>query len=137
MLMVYIVSYIAALVVFGLLDGLWLWSMAGRLYRPVLGEILLSELRLAPALAFYFLYPAGLTFFAISPALRTGDWSNALLYGALLGAFAYSTYDLTNYATLRNWNLQITLIDIAYGAAVAALASLAGYLAARAIAGNT
>lgn len=135
--MVYIVSYIAALMVFGLLDGLWLWSMAGRLYRPVLGDILLSDLRLAPALAFYILYPAGLTFFAISPALRAGDWATALMYGALLGAFAYSTYDLTNYATLRNWNLQITLIDIAYGAAVAAIASLAGYLAARAIVGNT
>src|SRR5262249_15830534 len=129
--MEYIVCYLATLGVFGVLDGLWLWSMSSRVYRPVLGDILLADLRLAPAVVFYLVYPAGLTFFAVSPALRSNDWSMALLHGAVFGAIAYSTYDLTNYATLRNWTFQITLIDIAYGAAVASIASLAGYLAAR------
>lgn len=128
-----IVAYIVSLIVFGVLDAIWLWSMSARLYRPVLGDILLDDLRIAPALVFYFLYPVGLTIFATSPALRAGEWTSALVYGALFGAFAYATYDLTNYATIRNWNWQITVIDILYGATVAALASLAGYWATKTI----
>ena len=134
--MVKLLAYFATLVVFGVCDGLWLWTFSGRIYRPVLGDILLNDLRLAPAMAFYLLFPAGLTLLAVAPALPSGDWSTVLINGALLGALAYGTYDLTNYATLRNWTLEITLIDIAYGTAVAATASLAGFLAARMIAGE-
>lgn len=129
--MVYIVAYVAALIVFGILDAIWLTTMTSRLYRPVLGEILLQDLRIAPALVFYFLYPIGLVVFAAMPALRTGSAGTALLYGALFGLLAYATYDLTNYATLRVWTLQITLIDLAYGAVVAGLTSVAAYYAAR------
>jgi len=129
--MVYIVAYVAALIVFGILDAIWLTTMTSRLYRPALGEILLQDLRIAPALVFYFLYPIGLVVFAAMPALRTGSAGTALLYGALFGLLAYATYDLTNYATLRVWTLQITLIDLAYGAVVAGLTSVAAYYAAR------
>ncbi|MEW9837457.1 DUF2177 family protein [Mesorhizobium marinum] len=131
----YIVSYLAALFVFGVLDAIWLTTMASRLYRPVLGEILLDNLRFAPALAFYFLYPIGLVVFAAMPGLRSGSAGIALGYGALFGFLAYATYDLTNYATLRSWTLQVTLIDIAYGAIVAGLTSVAAYYAVRWFAG--
>lgn len=134
--MVYIVAYVAALIVFGILDAIWLTTMTSRLYRPALGEILLQDLRIAPALVFYFLYPIGLVVFAAMPALRTGSAGTALLYGALFGLLAYATYDLTNYATLRVWTLQITLIDLAYGAVVAGLTSVAAYYAARWFAGS-
>ena len=50
----------------------------------------------------------------------------AIAYGAMFGFFAYSTYDLSNYATLRNWTLQLTLIDIAWGTVLGALAAAAG-----------
>ena len=133
--MLYIVSYLAALLVFGILDAIWLTTMASRLYRPVLGDILLDNLRFAPALVFYFLYPVGLVVFAAMPALRSGSVGTAFGYGLLFGLLAYATYDLTNYATLRNWTLQITLIDLAYGAIVAGLTSVAAYYAARWYAG--
>lgn len=134
--MVYIVAYVAALIVFGILDAIWLTTMTSRLYRPVLGEILLQDLRIAPALVFYFLYPVGLVVFAAMPALKGGSAGTALAYGALFGLLAYATYDLTNYATLRVWTLQITLIDLAYGAVVAGLTSVAAYYAARWFAGS-
>ena len=53
--MTYFVAYSAALIVFGALDAIWLTTMASRLYRPALGEILLDNLRIAPAIAFYCL----------------------------------------------------------------------------------
>jgi len=135
--MIYMAAYAGSLIFFGILDALWLWSMSSRIYRPVLGDILLSDMRIWPALTFYFLYPVGLTFFATSPALKSGLWTVAILNGALFGAFAYGTYDLTNYATLRNWTLQITLIDIVYGAVLSSVASLAGYWVARAVFGKS
>lgn len=133
--MVYIVAYVAALVVFGVLDAIWLTTMTSRLYRPALGEILLENLRFGPALVFYFLYPIGLVVFAAMPALRSGSVGMALAYGALFGLLAYATYDLTNYATLRAWTLQLTLIDLAYGTVVAALTAASSYYAARWFAG--
>ncbi|MDO9384209.1 MAG: DUF2177 family protein [Hyphomicrobiaceae bacterium] len=128
-MMGYLAPYVAALVVFAVVDGAWLYFMGSQLYKPTLGDILTPDVRLGPAAAFYLLFPVGLTIFAIDPAIKAGSIGTALLYGALFGFFAYATYDLTNFATLRNWTLQITLIDMAYGAAVAALASAAGYWA--------
>ena len=133
--MTYFVAYVAALIVFGALDAIWLTTMASRLYRPALGEILLDDLRIAPAIAFYFLYPIGLVVFAAMPAVRSGSAGMALTFGALFGLLAYATYDLTNYATLRNWTLQITIVDLIYGTVVAGLTSFAGYYAARWLAG--
>lgn len=129
--MSYVVAYVASLVVFGLLDALWLTTMTSRFYRPALGDILLDNLRLAPALVFYFLYPVGLVVFAEMPAVRAGSAGTALAYGALFGLLAYATYDLTNYATLRSWTLQLAIVDLIYGTIVAALTAVAGYFAVR------
>jgi uncharacterized membrane protein len=64
------------------------------------------------------------------PALRSGSAGTALIYGALLGLFTYATYDLTNFATLRNWTLKITVIDVVYGAVVVGVVALLVYLVA-------
>jgi uncharacterized membrane protein len=50
----------------------------------------------------------------------------------LFGALAYATYDLTNFATLRNWTLQLTVLDIAYGAIASGIAALVSVLVLRA-----
>jgi uncharacterized membrane protein len=128
-----VAAYIVVLVVFGAVDATWLGTMGNRLYRPQLGDILLADLKVAPAIAFYALYPVGIVAFAVMPALRSGTVSTAVVYGLLFGAIAYGTYDLTNFATLRNWTLQITLIDMIYGAIATALAGAAATVAARAL----
>lgn len=65
--------------------------------------MLAESFRVAPAIVFYLLYAAGLTFFAVLPGLAEGGWRKALIWGGLLGLFAYGTYDLTNLATLKLW----------------------------------
>jgi uncharacterized membrane protein len=125
-----IASYVIALLVFALLDIIWLSIMGPALYKPVLGDILAPEVRMGPAAAFYLMYPVGLVVFAILPAIKSDQLSSALMLGALLGAITYATYDLTNFATLRNWTLQLTVLDIVYGALMGAAVSAAGYLAA-------
>jgi uncharacterized membrane protein len=121
--MVPAIAFVSVLIVFSIIDTLWLSWMAGRVYRPLIGDLLADQFRLGPAIAFYGLYAAGLTIFAVMPGLREGEWKSALIWGGLFGLFAYGTYDLTNYATLKTWGLKITLVDMAWGVFVSAVAS--------------
>lgn len=121
--MTHLVSYVVALLIVGGLDMLWLSTMADRLYRSTLGDIMLKSANLPAAAVFYLLYPVGLVVFAIAPALKSGSVGTALLNGALFGAFTYGTYDLSNQATLRNWTTTLTLIDVAWGTLLAATSS--------------
>ncbi len=123
--MAYALAFVTVLVIFSVIDTLWLGSMADRIYRPLIGEVLADRFRLAPAIAFYALYAVGLTLFAVVPGLKAGDWRTALMWGALFGLFAYGTYDLTNYATLKGWGLKITLLDMTWGVIVSGASSAA------------
>lgn len=113
------------------LDAIWLTTMARLLYQPQLGDLLANEFRTAPAVIFYALYLSGVVYFAAAPALRTRDWRQAALNGALLGLFGYGTYDLTNQATLRHWPWVITLVDLGWGMFLTAFSATAGYATAR------
>ena len=117
-------AYLCALLAFTAVDMAWLSVMAGRFYRPTLGDILLADVNLKVAVVFYLLYPIGLLIFAIAPALKTGELKDALIMGALFGFFAYATYDLTNQATVRNWSFALTLVDVAWGAFASGLTAV-------------
>lgn len=128
--MPWLIAYLATGVTFGLLDFLWLRWAGPNFYRPMLGDLLAVSFRAAPAIAFYLLYVAALTWFAVRPGVTVGPWFG-VAHGAFLGLVAYATYDLTNQATLKHWPFQVTLIDLAWGAAASALASGVGALAVR------
>lgn len=125
------IAYVVALAAYVALDAVWLTLTSKPLYRATLGDMLLPDLNAVPAIVFYLVYPVGLLVFAVAPALRNGACVPALAYGALFGALAYATYDLTNYATLRNWTLQITVADILWGAFASAAVSVIATLIAR------
>jgi len=108
-------TYAVTLILFAAIDSLWLGSMAARIYRPLLGDILIESFRPGPAVAFYLFYAVGLLVFAVLPGVKGAGAGHALLWGALFGLFAYGTYDLTNFATLRNWGVAITAIDMTWG----------------------
>lgn len=121
------IAWIATAVVFGVLDFLWLSSAAPKIYRPLIGEMLADTARLGPAVAFYLIYVTGLVFFVVAPALERGTLMSAVLTGAALGFLAYATYDLTNHATLRVWDIRMTLIDMAWGTIASAIACGAAF----------
>lgn len=127
----YGIAYVAAAFAFLVLDAVWLMLMAERLYRAALPGLLLERFRLMPASLFYLLHVTGIVVFAISPALREGQWTTAMTLGALFGLCAYGTYDLTNAATLRGWSTVVTAADLGWGTVATAMASLAGYLVVR------
>ena len=122
----YAIAYAVTACVFLALDTVWLTLMAERLYRPAIGHLMAERFALAPALLFYVLYVAGIVLFAVAPALQARRGvRHALMLGALLGLLAYATYDLTNQATLQRWPWRVTLLDLAWGTSVTALAAAA------------
>ena len=125
-----LIGYLGALACFVAIDAVWLGVLMGPHYRAQLGPLLLESPRWPAALAFYLLYGVGLVVFAVLPALQQGGWQRSTRLGALLGTVAYATYDLSNLATLRDWPLGLSLIDIAWGALLSALAASAGLLLA-------
>ncbi len=128
------VAYVSTGLVFVVVDAIWLSTMGGW-YRRMMGDLLLPDFRLAPAVVFYFLFLAGLIIFAVGPALEQGKLSTALLYGALFGFFTYVTYDLTNQATLTRWPLELAVVDIAWGTVLSATSAVLGTLIARTVLG--
>lgn len=132
---VFVIAAIATLVVFVAIDFIWLTAMADKLYRPVLGDMLTAQFRPLPAVCFYLIYAAGLTFLAVRPGLAAGAAHVSLVHGAVVGFLAYATYDLTNQATLKNWSTLLTLADLAWGTVLSASAAWASHVVTRRLAG--
>ena len=127
----FVIAWAATAIAFVALDAIWLSIAASRLYRPLLGPLLREDYGLAPAAAFYVLYTLGVVVFAVLPSLGSPGWGAALARGAFFGLVGFGVYDLTNQATLRGWSLTVTLADLAWGAALTAIATVAGLYAAR------
>ncbi len=128
--MAYLIAYVVCVLVMGGMDYVWLTHAVGPFYRPVIGPMLTDNPDMVAAVAFYLIYIVGIMIFAVRPALASGDWRTALLYGALFGFFTYMTYDLTNMATLKMWSLKLSLIDMAWGTVLTGTAAGAGAYAA-------
>lgn len=130
--MQFVVLYLITATVFLLLDAVMLKTVMKPLFEQHIGDWLLAEIRLRPAVVFYLFYVAGVLWFVSLPALRAGMPVNALIGGAILGALAYGTYEFTNYATLRDWSLQMVVADVTWGAVVTGFSAWVGVTLTRA-----
>jgi len=125
--------YAIALSVFLVIDMLWLGFVAKNFYRDQMGTLMKSDINWAAAGAFYLLFALGLVVFVIAPAIEKNSWKHALLFGALFGLVTYATYDLSNLATLKDWPLLVTIVDLVWGTTLAASVSTTTYFIARKI----
>jgi uncharacterized membrane protein len=122
--------YCIALPIFFAADMVWLGIAAKSFYTKQLGVLMAAKVNWVAAIAFYFLFLAGLVVFVIAPAVEKDSWVRALLFGALFGLITYATYDLTNLATLRDWPLALTVVDLIWGTLLAGSVSVGTYLIA-------
>lgn len=111
------------MVSFTTLDFVWLTLVAQSFYRQQLGHLLSDHFLLLPGIFFYLLYCVGLFVFVIQPSLKGAPLLEVFLRGCFFGLLCYATYDLTNQATLRDWPIVVTVVDIAWGATVAGVVS--------------
>ncbi|MDX1535758.1 MAG: DUF2177 family protein [Candidatus Spechtbacterales bacterium] len=124
----YFKIYLIAFVIFLAIDMLWLGVIAKNFYQDQIGSLIKSDVNWTAALIFYLLFVVGVVVFAIYPGLSKGSILTAIMYGALFGFLSYATYDLTNLATLKDWPVIVTIVDMIWGAVLAASVSGLTYL---------
>ena len=128
------VLYLATALIFLIADAIMLKFVLKPFFDGYLGDWLLEDIRILPAVVFYLFYVAGLLWFVSVPALRSGFPAHALVGGALLGALAYGTYEFTNFATLKSWSINMVMLDVLWGAVLTGLSAFGGVIIAKSIA---
>lgn len=119
--------FLIALPAFFVIDMVWLILVARKFYSEQLGFLMRPDIRWAAAVLFYLLFIAALVTFVIGPAVEKHSWVHALIYGTFFGLVTYATYDLTNLATLKDWPLLVTIVDLIWGMVLAASVSVITY----------
>jgi len=116
--------FLTVLGAYAALDCFWVGFAAHELYRSHLGHLMATDVAWRAVALFYPLYTVGILRFAV--------YSRSPIFnGALLGLFAYGTYDLVNIALLRDWPWGIGLIDVAWGTFATTVAAGLGARAKR------
>jgi len=129
----FIKLYFIALPILFIMDMLWLVLIARSFYVSQIGSLMKPDINWAAAIIFYLLFIIGLVVFAIMPGIAAGSWTKALMLGSFFGFISYATYDLTNLATLKDWPLLVSIVDLAWGAVLAGVVSTATFFIAHII----
>lgn len=127
--MEYIGHFLLVGIIFAVIDALWIGLVANKFYKTQMGSLLRDKPDFLPAVIFYVIYIIGIMVFVLEPALANG-WQTAKVagYAAMLGFFAYATYDLTNASTLKNWPKAITLVDMVWGTTVTTVTTVVAFI---------
>jgi uncharacterized membrane protein len=127
----YLKLYFATLIAFFAIDMVWLGLVARTFYRKYIGFIMAPSPNWLAAIIFYLLFVVGILVLAVLPGLEASSLKTTLLRGALFGLIAYATYDLTNLATVKDWPLIVTVVDMIWGTVLSLAVSYAGYMAGK------
>ncbi|MDM8001218.1 MAG: DUF2177 family protein [Dehalococcoidia bacterium] len=127
----YIKLYFITFAAFLAIDAVWLALVARTFYRKYLDWLMAANPNWIAALAFYLLFVVGVLVFVVVPGVEDGSLKTTLLKAALFGLIAYGTYDLTNLATIKNWPLTVTAVDMIWGTALSVAVSYVGFVAGK------
>jgi len=125
--MAFLKMYLVALLVFLVIDGLWLGLIAKDFYQKEIGFLLRESPNLLVAGIFYLFFIVGIAFFVINPAIEKESLRYLLIAAVLFGTLTYATYDLTNLATIKDWSLKVTIVDIIWGGVLTTIVSVVTY----------
>lgn len=114
--------YGITLVILAVIDIPWILLVANGFYLEQIGHLMADKPLYWPAVLFYSMYAFALLYFVIAPCFEA-SLLEVFLRGCFFGFVVYSAYDLTNQATLRNWPLVMTIVDMAWGSFLSGLAS--------------
>jgi uncharacterized membrane protein len=124
----YLKLYFATLIAFFAIDMIWLGLVARTFYRKYLGFLMAPNPNWLAAIIFYLLFIVGILVFVVIPGLKDDSLKTTLLRAALFGLITYATYDLTNLATLKDWPVLVTVVDMIWGMILSVTVSLASFV---------
>lgn len=121
----YLWIYLSSVVVFIVVDGIWLNIMTSRFYHPRIGHLLSDTPNMLAAAAFYLFYIFALCVLVIYPQVKSVAplWQLFIL-GSLIGLMAYGTYDFTALALLKNYSTSAALVDFIWGGLVTGMVTV-------------
>jgi uncharacterized membrane protein len=121
-----IIVYFTLLLSLIILDGIWLGLVAKDSYQQAMGHIMREQVIIWPWIVFYLFYPLAILILVINVQLANQSTYFFLWRGFVLGAAAYGTYNLTNYALVVDWPFFITIKDWLWGAILTSSCSWIG-----------
>jgi len=92
------------------LDGIWIWLVAGNAFSSMVQNIQGSAMKIRPGGALVA-YAAMILLFNQFITKESSGWD-----AFLLGFLSYAIYDGTNYALIDKWDLQTAVVDACWGA---------------------
>ena len=113
-----ITTFLSILLILVLIDSVYLF-----LTKAIFGEMVAKiqrtsiQFRLAGAIIVYMLLAVSLYYFIVKPGLSVWE-------AGLLGLVIYGTFDFTNYAMFKNYDLKIAIMDTVWGSLLFALTTL-------------
>lgn len=102
-------TFLSILVILLLIDSVYLFVT-----KAIFGEMVAKiqrtaiQMRLEGAVVVYLLLAVALYYFIVKPGLSV--WK-----AGLLGLVIYGTFDFTNYAMFKNYDLKIAIMDTVWG----------------------
>ena len=107
------------------LDLIWLKGYMGNEYKKMIRKIQGSDMRVNTiyAILSYTLMIIGLNVFVIPNINKDKLLFDSLKYGFLFGIILYGVYDFTIGAVLKDWNLNLAIVDVLWGGIVYFLAT--------------
>ena len=127
----YLKLYFATLIAFFAIDMIWLGLVARTFYRKYLGFLMAPNPNWLAAIIFYLLFIVGILVFVVVPGLKESSLKTTLLRAALFGLITYATYDLTNLATVKDWPVLVTVVDMIWGMILSVIVSLASFMSGK------
>lgn len=82
------------------------------------------KVRLLPAILCYIVLIFSLNYFILN---TKNTLKQKMINAFILGLVIYSVYDLTNYATISNWNWMVVFIDSLWGGLLFAITTFLTY----------
>lgn len=126
----FILLVLLSMIIFLGVDMLWLVKIAPKMYKTFIGHLMAPKFNGIAALLFYLLFMTGFVFFVVNPGLASGNWLTIVGLAAMFGLVTYGTYDLTNWATLKEWPAPLVAIDMAWGTFLSSASALIVFLLA-------
>jgi uncharacterized membrane protein len=126
-----IFTYFLTIPIFFLIDMVWLGIISKGFYKTHLGYIMADKVNWLPAIIFYLAFIIGVIIFAVIPGIEKSSLIRTLILAALFGFFTYATYDLSNFATIKNWPAIVVIVDIVWGICITTITGGVGFIIAK------
>ena len=122
-----IITYFSMLVFFVIAEIFVLTNIMQPLFKKHIGFLMNEETNFSIAAIFYLIYVAGVFWFATRAGIKSESILITILSGAFLGLLAFGTYEITNYVILKDWKINLVIVDTLWGIIITSLMALVGY----------